>query len=297
MSLIKFYRNCTALFGQMSLLNHDCQPNTRTVIYENNSDLSLSLGLFASVDIWKNQCITQQYHPVVKGTMVRRKALKEWFFDCVCKRCSDPTEFGTYFSCLNCWKCEAGFLCPVNPLDECSAWVCNQPDCGHSLTPAEVHTIITETEQEIAKNENSVPQLETVLDELISKKQIHCHHYLAISVQYDITQKIVKALNNECEVNLVRRGSRYCRNILKVVNVLCPGFSYYRGVILYFLANCFFALHELDELHESTDCDMKELKEIIMEAIEIMEVEPEDSTYHAMADELETYLKALCNSK
>lgn len=294
---ISFNRTCTALFCQMSLLNHDCLPNTRTVIYENPGDLSLSLGLFASIDIWKNQPITQQYYPVIKGTLVRRKALREWFFNCNCKRCSDPTEFETFFSCLSCWKCGNGFIVPVDSLDDNSIWKCNKyNECHHSLSPEKVQTIVTEAEGEISQNEGDVQKLEAVLNDLISRNQIHIRHYIAINLQYDIARKIVKALNNEREVGLIRRGSEYCKNILAVVNTLCPGFSYFRGVILYFLGNCLFALYELGELQKS-DGGLKELKEIILEGIEIMEVEPEDSSYRDMVVELEGFSKTLMNAK
>lgn len=287
--LTAFCRSCTALFFQMSLINHDCLPNTRSVTFE-NPDMSLSLAIYASTDIWKGQCITQQYVPVTKGTNVRRKALKEWYFSCSCKRCSDPTEFGTYFSCLGCKKCD-GYICPMDPLDEYSQWKC--ANCDMNLTSLDVERIVSQAETELQQNDHRLSSFDSALDNLISNKFIHIHHYIAINAQYDFLRRLVNTLNSNEDQVVLRRGVKYCKNILSVVNVLCPGYSYYRGVILYLLANCLFSIYQLDKNLKEVGCDIETLKEIMQEGIEIMEVEPEGSSYREMSNELESYKQAL----
>lgn len=163
------------------------------------------------------------------------------------------------------------------------------------MTHSDVERVTREVELEIQGATGCcVESLESVLERIISDGNIHISHHIAINLQYEITEKIVQALNNEREVDVIRRGATYSRNILRVVDIICPGYSYYRGVILYFLGNCLYALFELGEL---PSCMVKELREILQEGIEIMEVEPKGSMYHDMAVEMENYLDSLRNSK
>ena len=39
--------------------------------------------------------------------------LGEWYFDCTCRRCQDPTELETFVSALICEVCEDDFLLPT----------------------------------------------------------------------------------------------------------------------------------------------------------------------------------------
>ena len=41
--------------------------------------------------------ISVQYLSALYGNSKRRKKIRdEWYFDCVCRRCSDPTERGSF---------------------------------------------------------------------------------------------------------------------------------------------------------------------------------------------------------
>lgn len=75
---------------------------------------------------------------VLQNTLKRREHLLEnKFFECHCKRCSDPTELGTYSGALICPKCKTGLVLCDNPLDAESSWSCNnqQGNCpGYSIT-------------------------------------------------------------------------------------------------------------------------------------------------------------------
>ena len=60
----------------------------------------------------------------------------DWHFDCLCKRCSDPTECGSFISAVKCFDCGADRVLPLDPLDYDSAWRCGR--CGYSLGPRAV---------------------------------------------------------------------------------------------------------------------------------------------------------------
>ena len=74
-------------------------------------------------DIRRGEEITVQYLVSILGTHKRRKRLKsEYYFDCKCQRCLDPTEGQTFVSALCCEVCDRGFLLPRDPLDDYSQW-------------------------------------------------------------------------------------------------------------------------------------------------------------------------------
>ena len=63
------------------------------------------LELRASEAIKKDQEVVNQYVKPNSGTVSRRLVLKnKWHFECDCRRCRDPTEFGSYLSALTCSK-------------------------------------------------------------------------------------------------------------------------------------------------------------------------------------------------
>jgi hypothetical protein len=93
-----------------------------------NSNIKLFFSNRAQTEIKNGEEITAQYLTPLVGTMERRSKIrynclfielnlfsckiglfvvrKNWFFQCCCARCSDPTELGTDFSGIRCRKCQ-----------------------------------------------------------------------------------------------------------------------------------------------------------------------------------------------
>ena len=83
---------------------------------------------------------------------------EHWSFTCQCKRCSDPTELGTYASAVWCYNCKAtaasdtesdsdidkasaGVMLPKGPADGAtSLWSCTQ--CGTSIDKTKMESLI-----------------------------------------------------------------------------------------------------------------------------------------------------------
>ena len=79
-------------------MNHACRANTKTFKY---SDQRLEVR--AQEVIPAGAEISTQYVQSMKATFARRPVLRsKWYFDCVCARCEDPTECGSYLSALLC---------------------------------------------------------------------------------------------------------------------------------------------------------------------------------------------------
>jgi hypothetical protein len=87
-------RSVRALYPSAYLMAHDCTPNT-----SHSDDSQRRLTVRAVCKINKGEAVTLSYAYTLQGTMRRRQHLREGkFFDCVCRRCSDKTELGTFCS-------------------------------------------------------------------------------------------------------------------------------------------------------------------------------------------------------
>lgn len=97
------------LYPTFSFLSHSCTSNCRFQIHQNKN-----MVITALTDIQAGEELTIKYLPCTIGNTLRRiKIAANWKFDCCCRRCQDPTEFGTYFDALKCYqKTCGGYLLP-----------------------------------------------------------------------------------------------------------------------------------------------------------------------------------------
>merc|ERR1712123_308942 len=127
------YNQGHALYPTFSYLSHSCVCNARFQILPDHT-----LVLRAQVPIPAGEEITIQYMTPMLGNVTRRRKIrKNWFFDCTCSRCSDPTELGTFASGVVCRDCikegRDGVLLPLDSLDYDSEWRCSQDSCSLKL--------------------------------------------------------------------------------------------------------------------------------------------------------------------
>lgn len=65
---------------------------------------------------------------------------------------------------------------------------------------------------------------------------LHQNHYLILSTKHSLAQLIGRSdgyIINDLDLTQLQRKEEYCRDLLKVVNVLEPGASRLRGIICY----------------------------------------------------------------
>ena len=86
----------------------------------------------------------------MQGRTKRRKKLREkWFFDCLCKRCSDPTELGSHVSTLKCSNNSClGFVVPKS--GQAEDQMCSK--CGLVMSPDTIEKIENEAAKKIQKS-------------------------------------------------------------------------------------------------------------------------------------------------
>ena len=92
-----------ALYGSVSMLSHDCQPNARCAIL----GPGLELGVVAQRDIAAGSAISISYYAdSLRGTLQRRRHLRVTkCFDCSCGRCADPSDLGLHLDSVRCIQC------------------------------------------------------------------------------------------------------------------------------------------------------------------------------------------------
>lgn len=113
--------------------------------------LQLVISLFSIPLLWftcslnSGEDITTTYVPLILSTQERRLKLRDnWYFNCACSRCQDPTELGTNLAGILCSKCsKKSFLLPVEPLEFDSVWQCVSMECDNQLTQGEICQIVS----------------------------------------------------------------------------------------------------------------------------------------------------------
>lgn len=81
---------------------------------------------------------------------------------------------------------------------------------------------------------NDVNQIEMFMRKY--SKTLHNNHYIFLSAKHSLCQlygKIDGFLINELSMEQLKRKEAYCRDLLNVIDILEPGSSRLRGVILY----------------------------------------------------------------
>ena len=214
------------LYDLASMMNHDCVGNTRIVIGPDMKILA-----FSSIDIDKNEQILFNYGRALDSTEERRKQLKEFkFFDCQCKRCSDPTELGTFVGALKCQTCSVGAVVPNKP-----GWKCLT--CGRIPDKEEERRasgiIVTEKSKIFSRAAKSERDLRSSLSQL--QRFLYSTHGFIIEVKLRIIQMLRPDLaRSPLEAEKIwREKLSLCEDVLAVLDIVEPGLSLNRGLILH----------------------------------------------------------------
>lgn len=91
-----------------------------------------------------NEITTSYVHLHMSNSFRRQKLKDNWYFECKCQRCLDPTEMGTFMDGVKCDSsdCNEGFLLMKDPENLDSEWMCN--GCGLEQSPERPRQIVIE---------------------------------------------------------------------------------------------------------------------------------------------------------
>ncbi|XP_050347758.1 uncharacterized protein LOC126771738 isoform X2 [Nymphalis io] len=278
--------NARALYDEAYLLAHDCTPSTTHTDAEGRSTRPLTVR--ASIPHKAGDIISLCYAYTLQGTLKRREHLRlSKFFECSCLRCADPTELGTFASAFRCPRCGARVL-PAAPLRAAAAWRCAA--CAYEMTSAAVPLLLQRLTDEFDQiDANDVAGYETFLTKY--RNVLHDSHYLFLSAKHSLSQlygKVSDYMIHEMSEEQLHRKVEICRDLMKVFDVIEPGYSRLRGITLYELHAPLMVLTTRDFERKAITKEnlrnrLKEIVSYLSESALILGFEPKHSPEGLMA--------------
>jgi len=220
------------LYPWTSLMSHNCIANTKITTREDFSYVCQATVLIpAGEEIVTNY---HHYHYQFYGTPYRRADLKNtWSFECLCSRCKDPTEYGSYVSAMLCEQCNHGYILPSKAMDFKSTWKCDH--CSAEFPHDLISTKLAKYESAIEDIKASEPKEFEVLLRKMSNT-LHENHYWIL----DVKRRLIDIYGNKegfelykLPKELLQKKSEYCEHLLRIGKILCPGPSEMRGYLLW----------------------------------------------------------------
>lgn len=141
------------------------------------------------------ELITTNYTNTLWGTLKRRLHLKRVKnFDCTCKRCKDPTEFGMYIGAGNCPKCFNGTndvmpkVISTDPMNNEAMWKCEKCEYTEDVNTYTQKLAIIKHDIDVSKKE----PLEIVrfLDSFNSNTNVHPYLTPTLELKYALVDLI-----------------------------------------------------------------------------------------------------------
>lgn len=210
------------LYPIFAIMSHECICNARYII----DPKTFKMYVRARVSIKAGTELTVQYLSALWGTFKRRKKIKEeWYFDCTCRRCSDPTECGTYSSGVQCFDCNTGILLPEDPLDYSSPWACNR--CSLAISSSRIQTLVEDIESEV--DNILTTQQYWRYNEILLKYSgtiLHPSHWILTTARRNLIQYLCYS-NTQDVLHILNVEERFklCEDFLNVLKKVDPGWS------------------------------------------------------------------------
>ncbi|XP_004931827.1 SET domain-containing protein SmydA-8 [Bombyx mori] len=226
-----------AIYPRLAITAHSCVPNIVHTVLSNDYRVQVR----AAIPIKSGENLYLCYTYALSPTLVRREFLVESkFFYCDCHRCADPTELNTHLSTLKCSKCDDGVILPTNPLENEAMWMCSDKNCGFKTSSAAIRKMLAvvqaETEQldALEPGPAAIEQREATIKKY--KSVFHPRHSILLSLKHSLAQlygRVEEYNIDELPDVLLERKVEICRLVLKTLDVITPGETRMRGMMLY----------------------------------------------------------------
>lgn len=204
-----------------SLFSHSCAPNANWAI---GCSPEFIMKVRATVDIKPGEMISVPYTYDHMNYGTYGRVIRQQSFKCQCRRCLDPTELETYNSAIKCYKCHQGLVLPLNPTDIKGEWECKQ--CL-SIFKGDLVILFVEALADEVENCEGVEELEMFIN-THSDKTLHANHWILNLAANSILSHRAHSLGTLGREEL-ERFLGHCFYILRILDVLAPGISLFRG--------------------------------------------------------------------
>ncbi|XP_023326738.1 protein msta [Eurytemora carolleeae] len=210
------FTDVEAVYATACLMEHNCQPNVKL-----NFAKDFMITVVAGRDIAEGEHISTMYTHALWGTIARRDHLHLYKqFWCTCKRCADPTEFGTNFSTL----LDNGHpMLPEDPLNSESDWICEKT--GKVKTAQEVKIELTKIGQELEmiQTKGIVDDIEQFIES--HSKELHPNHYHMVTAKHNLLQMYGRTegyLIQDMTEEQLNRKIDLCKENLEILSKIDP---------------------------------------------------------------------------
>ncbi|CAH1180294.1 unnamed protein product [Phaedon cochleariae] len=274
------------LYPKLAILSHDCVSNIHHAVdYKGTGDLEdCNVTVRAAIDVKKGEALLSSYTYSLWPTLVRREFLRESkYFECTCQRCSDKTELGTNSGTLKCQKCDNGVIIATDALDDECEWNCTH--CDFKTRATAVRKVFAAIQSDIDGVEyiagpEGIEARETLYKKY--KSVLHPKHSYMTILRSGLVQLYGKAegytLDDLPDI-ILERKVELCHQLLEVLDVIEPGRSRIRGIILYEVHGplMMLARHQYQNeviTKEDFRAQLKKAVDTLGSAVEILRQEP-----------------------
>jgi len=173
------------LYFLSALMSHSCTMNTHRQF-----DQDGLLVVKAISQIKEGEPITNTYIYALDDKIERQRSLQStWLFVCRCFRCTDPTEYGTYFSTVLCPSCGFLNLNPVNCVNESVwEWACSNETCLFKTHSPDTSISRLKCIKNSRPDFNDITKLEAWLSTFNEEKCLHKNHAVFTQVKLQLCQ-------------------------------------------------------------------------------------------------------------
>ena len=197
----------------------------------------------AQVGIKAGEEISTRYVSSTLGNNRRRQYLGQfWYFQCLCARCRDSTEFTTHMSSVRCLTCREGLLVKTDPLSSSSPWRCQS--CTSLVQTSLVEDQVDALEDQVNQLDmTDIDSMEKMIYHLLEETLLHPQHYIVIELSHSLIFAYNKKSLSRPEMD---RKVQLCQQVLAVLGTVDPGFTSWRGKLLNELSNTVLVISRTD---------------------------------------------------
>ncbi|XP_023320372.1 histone-lysine N-methyltransferase ASHR1 isoform X2 [Eurytemora carolleeae] len=203
------------IYPIVSLMSHACRSNLEIV-----GTPGTQIQFRAKTHILAGEELTWSYTSVLDTRSRIRERLKEtWMFECTCSRCSDPTEFGTFFSSTKC-AC-GGYLVERNEGNICLL-------CGDKENTNIVQESVDLVEQIRLYGSDEIIKL---VERLESNSHYHPSHHIYSRITMRLLDTCFQSLNEDLILKLKTRGEILLRTLETLLGENSRPYSRYKSIL------------------------------------------------------------------
>ena len=220
-----------------AMMSHNCYPTAEHNIHDHGNQLVMDTLAIRRIPAGEE--ISISYTELLATTVSRQHSLlTSKLFVCQCERCRDPREGGSLASgvkCSSCLKKEAQSAGSLLPSADPDLWTCSQ--CPVKVNTVQIQNLIfaIQTNMESAlESAVEVEQLERMLVKY--SRVLQPSNVMLVRLKYSLSGLYGRAPGYQLfslDRNQIERKRILCEETLEALDILQPGYSCRRGMVLY----------------------------------------------------------------